>query len=96
MCNEILISPTSPYGRCLIKVLPHCGVVGGDQANLKLIHSLVEQIIEEVTELLNCSETALKLFKHSYSIDYKACFLLATTIFKVQSQWLQVTKQPCI
>ena len=51
MCNEILVSPTSPYGRCLIKVLPQCGVVSGDQANLKLIHSLVEQIIDEVMRL---------------------------------------------
>lgn len=67
MCNEILVSPTSPYGRCLIKVLPHCGVMAGDQTNLKLIHSLVEQIIDEVGSLIIVDDFSLVLICFSYS-----------------------------
>jgi len=48
MCNEILLNPRSNYGRCLIRTLHHCNIVPGEVSNLKLVHNLIQQILEEV------------------------------------------------
>eukprot|EP00116_Pleurobrachia_bachei_P000862 sb/3461124/ len=47
-CNELILRPSSKYGRALVKILPLFDILHGDAANLKLVRSLVQQAIDEV------------------------------------------------